>query len=66
MVETQRKFGETGGIYSLERISKESPDDYWTVMEILTAFVRERTRRSEASRTAEDAPQRRLKANARG
>jgi hypothetical protein len=29
-----------GGIYSLERISKESPDDYWTVMENLTAFVR--------------------------
>ena len=27
-----------GGIYTLERISKESPDDYWTVMETLTAF----------------------------
>jgi hypothetical protein len=36
-----------GGIYSLERISKESPDDYWTVMEILTAFVRERARWKE-------------------
>jgi uncharacterized protein YjbI with pentapeptide repeats len=36
------------GIYSLERISQESPDDYWTVMENLTAFVRERTRRTEA------------------
>jgi Protein of unknown function (DUF2934)/Pentapeptide repeats (8 copies) len=36
-----------GGIYSLERISKESPDDYWTVMENLTAFVRERSRRNE-------------------
>lgn len=33
-----------GGIYSLERISKESPDDYWTVMETLCAFVRERAR----------------------
>jgi hypothetical protein len=22
-----------GGVYSLERISKESPDDYWTAME---------------------------------
>ncbi len=33
-----------GGIYGLERISKESPDDYWTVMETLTAFVRERAR----------------------
>ena len=37
-----------GGIYALERISKESPDDYWTVMENLTAFVRERTQRTEA------------------
>jgi hypothetical protein len=37
-----------GGIYSLERISKESPDDYWTVMENLTAFVRERSRRNES------------------
>ena len=36
-----------GGIYSLERISKESPDDYWTVMENLTAFARERSRRNE-------------------
>jgi Pentapeptide repeats (8 copies) len=34
-----------GGIYSLERISKESRDDYWTVMETLTAFLRERARR---------------------
>jgi hypothetical protein len=32
-----------GGIYTLESISKESPDDYWTVMETLTAFVRERS-----------------------
>jgi hypothetical protein len=36
-----------GGIYSLERISKESSDDYWTVMETLTAFVRERARWKE-------------------
>jgi uncharacterized protein YjbI with pentapeptide repeats len=40
-----------GGIYTLENISKESPDDYWTVMENLTAFVRERTR-PEAKRLA--------------
>ena len=40
-----------GGIYSLERISKESPDDYWTVMENLTAFARERSQRNEAERT---------------
>jgi hypothetical protein len=36
-----------GGIYLLERISKEDPDDYWTVMETLTAFVRERAPRKE-------------------
>jgi uncharacterized protein YjbI with pentapeptide repeats len=47
-----------GGIYSLERISRESPDDYWTVMENLTAFVRERSRRNEAERTSQDADQR--------
>jgi hypothetical protein len=33
-----------GGIYALERISKESPDDHWVVMETLTAFVREHAR----------------------
>jgi hypothetical protein len=33
-----------GGIYTLERISRESKDDYWTVMETLCAFVRERAR----------------------
>jgi uncharacterized protein YjbI with pentapeptide repeats len=33
-----------GAIFALERLSKESPDDYWTVMEVLTASVRERMR----------------------
>jgi hypothetical protein len=33
-----------GGIYALERIAKDSADkDHWTIMEILTAFVRERS-----------------------
>jgi hypothetical protein len=36
-----------GGIYSLERISKESLGDYWTVMSNLTAFIRGRSRRME-------------------
>jgi len=32
-----------GGIYALEKIAKDYPDDYhWTVMEILAAFVREK------------------------
>jgi hypothetical protein len=30
-----------GGIYALERIARDSPDDHWPVMEILTAYVRE-------------------------
>ncbi len=30
------------GIYTLERISRESPGDYWNVMETLAAFVRQR------------------------
>jgi len=30
-----------GGIYALERISRTSSEDYWTIMEILTAYVRE-------------------------
>lgn len=31
-----------GGIYTLERISRESPDDYWVVMETLTLSSRTR------------------------
>jgi len=30
-----------GGIYALERIARDSQPDHWTVMEVLTAFVRE-------------------------
>ena len=47
-----------GGIYALERISQESPRDYWAVMETLTAFVRERTQRTEAERIARPREQR--------
>ena len=47
-----------GGIYALERISRESAPDYWTVMENLTAFVRERTQRTEAERMARPREQR--------
>ena len=31
-----------GGIYALERIARDSPVDYWTVMEVLTAYVRDK------------------------
>ncbi|MEH2420674.1 MAG: pentapeptide repeat-containing protein [Nostoc sp.] len=30
-----------GAIYTLERIAKDSKDYHWTIMEVLTAFVRE-------------------------
>lgn len=32
-----------GGIYALERIAKDSPKDHWTIMEVLTAYVREKS-----------------------
>src|SRR5215475_6813697 len=34
-----------GGIYALERIARDSRKDHWTVMEILTAFVREQSKK---------------------
>lgn len=30
-----------GGIYALERIARDSAKDHWTVMEVLTAYVRQ-------------------------
>jgi hypothetical protein len=30
-----------GAIYALERLAKDSPRDHWTIMEVLTAYVRE-------------------------
>jgi uncharacterized protein YjbI with pentapeptide repeats len=43
-----------GGIYTFERISRESPDDYWVVMETLTAFVREHARWKEPDKIASE------------
>jgi len=31
----------TGAIYALERVAQDFPNEHWTIMEILTAFVRE-------------------------
>lgn len=42
-----------GGIYTLEHVSRESRDDYWTVMETIAAFLRERARREDADVVAE-------------
>lgn len=33
-----------GGIYALERISKDSAKDHWQVMEVLMAYVRKNVR----------------------
>jgi len=41
-----------GGIYTMERISRESSPDYWPVMETLTAFVRHRARWKMADKAA--------------
>ena len=44
-----------GGIYALERIARDSEKDHWTVMEVLTAYVRENARWTE-DRPKEFAP----------
>ena len=36
-----------GGIYALERIAFDSPRDHWTIVEVLTAYVREKARWEE-------------------
>ncbi|MBD2771907.1 pentapeptide repeat-containing protein [Iningainema tapete] len=33
----------TGAIYALERVAQDSAQEYWTIMEILTAFIRDNT-----------------------
>lgn len=33
-----------GGIYALERIAKESQEDYWPIMQVFTAYVRHSAR----------------------
>jgi hypothetical protein len=32
-----------GGIYALERIAKDSPKDHWTIIEVLTSFIKEQS-----------------------
>jgi ABC-type multidrug transport system fused ATPase/permease subunit len=46
-----------GGIYALERIARESKEDHWSIMEVLTAYVRQHAtwRREEAQQAEEDA-----------
>jgi hypothetical protein len=42
-----------GGIYALERIAKDSERDHPTVVEVLSAFVREESRKQRAAQESE-------------
>jgi pentapeptide repeat protein len=44
-----------GGIYALERIARESEKDYWPIMEVLTAYVRQHRRWPKEERKAAEA-----------
>lgn len=44
----------TGAIYALERVAQEFPTEHWTIMEILTAFVRENAPVYESESARED------------
>jgi hypothetical protein len=46
-----------GGIYALERIARESAEDHWPIMEVLTAYVRQHApwRPEEAQQGQEEA-----------
>ncbi len=42
-----------GGIYALERIARDSEKDHWTIMEVLTAYLRQHVaRRDDAPESA--------------
>ena len=41
-----------GGIYSLERIAKDSPKDQWTIIEVLASFIRQNSPISNSSKSA--------------
>jgi len=43
-----------GGIYALERIASDSPKDEWTIMEVLTAYVRENAAKTDEVREPPD------------
>lgn len=49
-----------GGIYALERIAKDSKSAHWTIMEVLTAYLRERAPWKEDQSLKEDQPQPKL------
>ena len=52
-----------GGIYALERIARGSESDHWPVMELLTAYVRDRAPWKESRPPNEESPAPRLAAD---
>ena len=40
-LEKEKETVRIGGIYALERIAKDSDKDHWTIMEVLTSYIRE-------------------------
>ena len=45
-----------GGIYSLERIAEDSPKDHWTIIEVLTSWIREQSCSSQNQNTIDELP----------
>lgn len=52
-----------GGIYALERIARDSPKDEWTIMEVLTAYVRENAAKTDEIREPPGEPMLRPRAD---
>ncbi|MBD2086566.1 MULTISPECIES: pentapeptide repeat-containing protein [unclassified Coleofasciculus] len=42
LLDSEKISSRLGGIYALKRIAEDSKKDHWTIMEVLTAFVREK------------------------
>jgi hypothetical protein len=42
-----------GGIYALERIARDSEKDHWTIMEVLTSFIQEKSPLPESEQLEE-------------
>jgi hypothetical protein len=51
-----------GGIYALERIAKESEEDYWPIMEILQAYVRQNAPLESEKETTEEGTDEKIRA----
>ncbi len=43
----------SGALYALERIAKDSPKDHWTIMEILSSYIRDKSPNKKPANPAE-------------